>query len=166
MPLASFQPMHWPLGIGICTNCLFQRGAQYLLKLIYCLVSESLYHMVYEISALNPNGQITLMEAVPVRLTPNLQEYFTENGVEGVLVPAVHALAEVLAVPEVTLEDEKTFQLFSRTLASMRPSLFVMNCWHGCSDRSQPIRREIWICSMILVSLKPTELMNVNFLDE
>ncbi len=51
--------------------------------------------------ALNPNGQITLMEAVPVRLGPNLQEYFTETGIEGVLVPAIHAVAEVLAVAEV-----------------------------------------------------------------
>lgn len=64
--------------------------------------------MIYDVLALNPNGQITLMEAVPVRLTPNLQEYFTENGVESILVPAVQALAEVLAVPEVP-NNIKTF---------------------------------------------------------
>lgn len=44
---------------------------------------------------LNPNGQITLVEAVPFRLTPNLQDFITPLVIEGVLVPALYSCAEV-----------------------------------------------------------------------
>lgn len=49
---------------------------------------------------LNPNGQITLVEAVPFRLTPNIQEYMTPVVVEGVFTPAIHSYAEVFYRPD------------------------------------------------------------------
>jgi transformation/transcription domain-associated protein len=49
---------------------------------------------------LNPNGQITLVEAVPFRLTPNLQEFMTPSVIEGVLSSAIHSIAEVYYKPE------------------------------------------------------------------
>lgn len=40
------------------------------------------------------------MEAVPFRLTPNLQEFMTPTVVEGVLSSAIHSIAEVYCKPE------------------------------------------------------------------
>lgn len=54
---------------------------------------------------LNPNGQITLVEAVPFRLTPNLQDYLGPVVVEGVLTPAIHSCADVYYKPESELSE-------------------------------------------------------------
>ncbi len=54
---------------------------------------------------LNPNGQITLVEAVPFRLTPNLQKLVSPLYVEGLLAPAIHSCAEVYYKPDSELSE-------------------------------------------------------------
>lgn len=41
-----------------------------------------------------------MVEAVPFRLTPNLQEYMTPLVIEGVLTPAIHSYSEVFYRPD------------------------------------------------------------------
>ena len=55
------------------------------------LISQDLLPM------LNQNGQIVLTEAVPFRLTPNIQHFITSNGIEGALTSEIMTLGQALA---------------------------------------------------------------------
>lgn len=45
---------------------------------------------------------LALNETVPFRLTPNMQDFITENGMEGLLVTGINAIARCLTEPEVS----------------------------------------------------------------
>ena len=51
--------------------------------------------------SLNQSGQFTLTEAVPFRLTPNIQNFITPVGMEGVFTSSIMAVARCLTEPEV-----------------------------------------------------------------
>lgn len=54
-------------------------------------------------SALAPQQPVlALNETVPFRLTPNMQDFITENGMEGLLVTGINAIARCLTEPEVS----------------------------------------------------------------
>jgi len=52
-------------------------------------------------AAFNINGLLDVTEAVPFRLTPNLQHFMTAVGLEGVFSSALMAIARSLVEPEV-----------------------------------------------------------------
>ena len=52
-------------------------------------------------AAFNINGLLDVTEAVPFRLTPNLQQFMTAVGLEGVFSSALMAIARSLVEPEV-----------------------------------------------------------------
>ena len=58
--------------------------------------------------ALNQSGQFTLTEAVPFRLTPNLQTFLTEFGIEGPFTTFISALGQALSGKKQNLSDYLT----------------------------------------------------------
>lgn len=74
-------------------------GHRYPHKIAFSCLTGSVFNTEI-LPTLNPNGQITLVEAVPFRLTPNLQEFLTPVVVEGIFAPAVHSCAEVFYKPD------------------------------------------------------------------
>lgn len=58
--------------------------------------------------ALNQSGQFTLTEAVPFRLTPNIQTFLTEFGIEGPLTTYIVALGQALSGKKQDLADYLT----------------------------------------------------------
>ena len=55
--------------------------------------------------ACNTNGQMEILEAVPFRLTPNLQHFVTRTGIEGPFISTMLALSRVLSDPSLQFED-------------------------------------------------------------
>lgn len=58
--------------------------------------------------ALNQSGQFTLTEAVPFRLTPNIQTFLTDFGIEGPLTTFIAALGQALSGKKQDLADYLT----------------------------------------------------------
>ena len=58
--------------------------------------------------SLNQSGQLTLTEAVPFRLTPNIQEFLTEFGIEGPFSAFIVALGQALSGKKQELADYLT----------------------------------------------------------
>ena len=58
--------------------------------------------------ALNQSGQFTLTEAVPFRLTPNVQTFLTDFGIEGPLTTFIAALGQALSGKKQDLSDYLT----------------------------------------------------------
>lgn len=57
---------------------------------------------------LNQSGQFTLTEAVPFRLTPNIQTFLTDFGIEGPLTTFISALGQALSGKKQDLSDYLT----------------------------------------------------------
>lgn len=55
--------------------------------------------------AINSNGQITILEPVPFRFGPNVQEYLGPLGIDGALIPAIQAASEALGRANSPLAD-------------------------------------------------------------
>lgn len=58
--------------------------------------------------ALNQSGQFTLTEAVPFRLTPNIQSFLTDFGIEGPFTTYIAALGQALSGKKQDLSDYLT----------------------------------------------------------
>jgi len=54
---------------------------------------------------------ITSSEAVPFRLTPNMQHFITKTGVEGIVTAVLTALSKSLTLPEFDLSGTLTIFL-------------------------------------------------------
>ncbi len=67
--------------------------------------------------ALNASGQLTLTEAVPFRLTPNLQHFLTEVGIEGPFTSYLMALGQALSGKKQDLADYLSLYVRDELLA-------------------------------------------------
>lgn len=67
--------------------------------------------------ALNASGQLTLTEAVPFRLTPNLQHFLTEVGIEGPFASYLCALGQALSGKKQDLADYLSLYVRDELLA-------------------------------------------------
>jgi transformation/transcription domain-associated protein len=67
--------------------------------------------------ALNASGQLTLTEAVPFRLTPNLQHFLTEVGIEGPFASYLMALGQALSGKKQDLADYLSLYVRDELLA-------------------------------------------------
>ena len=67
--------------------------------------------------ALNASGQLTLTEAVPFRLTPNLQHFMTEVGIEGPFASYLMALGQALSGKKQDLADYLSLYVRDELLA-------------------------------------------------
>lgn len=67
--------------------------------------------------ALNQSGQLTLTEAVPFRLTPNLQTFLTEVGIEGPFSAYLMALGQALSGKKQDLADYLSLYIRDELLA-------------------------------------------------
>lgn len=74
-------------------------------------------------------GQFTLTEAVPFRLTPNLQKLMGPIGMEGIFTTGIFAIGNALVEPEFAMED--VMNLFVRD---------EIQSWHNSiTNRSSPL---------------------------
>lgn len=62
--------------------------------------------------AYDPNGMIEFNELVPFRLTRNMQAFFSNFGVEGLIVSAMCSAAQSVVSPKVSIPTQHacTFQ--------------------------------------------------------
>lgn len=67
--------------------------------------------------ALNQSGQFTLTEAVPFRLTPNIQNFLTEAGIEGPFSSSIMALGQALSGKKQDLSDYLTLYIRDEILS-------------------------------------------------
>lgn len=72
--------------------------------------------------ALNASGQLTLTEAVPFRLTPNLQHFLTDVGIEGPFTSYLMALGQALSGKKQDLADYLSLYVRDELLAWLASS--------------------------------------------
>lgn len=82
---------------------------------------------------------ISPIEAVPFRLTPNMQHFITRAGIEGVVTAAATALSRSLSPPEFDLAG--TLSLFIRDEVSRSISSYCIKLTSVC--RSSPGKTHI-----------------------
>ena len=63
------------------------------------------FHLGLIMLVVTASGQISLIEIVPFRFTPNLQDYVTPIGTDGVLLSTIVASARCLARPDTDLGE-------------------------------------------------------------
>lgn len=64
---------------------------------------------IYSFVAYDPNGMIEFNELVPFRLTRNLQAFFSNFGVEGLIVSAMCSAAQSVVSPKVSIHTQHAF---------------------------------------------------------
>lgn len=63
-------------------------------------------HLIFFFAAYDPNGLIEFNELVPFRLTRNMQAFFSNFGVEGLIVSAMCSAAQSVVSPKVSISTQ------------------------------------------------------------